>query len=170
MKVSISEAARRAGVKRTTIYRKVEAGKLSKEIDDDGNPVIDLSELCRVYPSADTDSQVQQRTTRAGGGRADSSALQELVTALKADKARLTQENDRLIHDLERARLDARNDLEREREEKSRLLGMLETAQHQLADLRKPEPEPIATPAPVDAALPPATQRRGFFGRLLRAS
>jgi uncharacterized membrane protein YccC len=103
-----------------------------------------------------------------GGERAASGALQELVETLKADKARLTQENDRLIHELERVRLDARNDLEREREEKSRLLGMLETAQRQLADLRKPEPESIVAPA--DAAPSPAPPRRGFFGRLVRAS
>lgn len=52
MKLSISEAARRAGVTRVTIYKKLKAGELSKEAGEDGTPVIDLSELARLYPQA----------------------------------------------------------------------------------------------------------------------
>ena len=50
-KVSITEAAQLAGKDRTTIHRHIKKGKLSKGTDEEGNPVIDTSELERVYGS-----------------------------------------------------------------------------------------------------------------------
>lgn len=50
-KVSISEAARMAGIARSTLYRAyIDAGKVSIEKDILGKPVIDVSELVRVFP------------------------------------------------------------------------------------------------------------------------
>jgi transposase-like protein len=48
--LSISEAARAAGVDRATLYRHVKAGKLSLTRDEKGRRVVDASELCRVFP------------------------------------------------------------------------------------------------------------------------
>lgn len=51
-KFTVSDAASRAGVERTTIYRKVHKGEISAEIDAHGVKVIDAAELLRVYPQA----------------------------------------------------------------------------------------------------------------------
>ncbi|WP_299011864.1 hypothetical protein [uncultured Shewanella sp.] len=48
-KVNLSQASKLVGKNRTTIWRHIKAGKLSCEKDRGGNPVIDTSELLRVY-------------------------------------------------------------------------------------------------------------------------
>jgi hypothetical protein len=153
MKLSISEAARRAGVGRTGIYRKINAGKLSKETGEDGSPVIDLAELARLFPHAVSDPGHKPDTGRTPDKNTETATLRELVAVLKGDKERLTME-------LERARIDGRADVERERAERERLLAMLETAQRQLSDLRdRPKEQPAPSPAP----------RRNWFARLVGA-
>lgn len=48
--VSISEAARLAGVSRSTLYRVyIKSGKISVSQNDRGQPVIDVAELLRVF-------------------------------------------------------------------------------------------------------------------------
>ncbi|MCV2508826.1 MAG: hypothetical protein N4Q32_00080 [Neisseriaceae bacterium] len=49
--VTITEASKLAGKSRRTIQRHIDAGKLSKTIDEQGNPKIDTSEILRVYGS-----------------------------------------------------------------------------------------------------------------------
>lgn len=49
MKYSISEAARIAGVTRKTLYKHIDKKPISTEQDVNGRPVIDASELMRVY-------------------------------------------------------------------------------------------------------------------------
>lgn len=49
-KISISEASRLTGKNRSTLHRHIKSGKLSKIMDGD-TPVLDTSELVRVYPS-----------------------------------------------------------------------------------------------------------------------
>lgn len=49
MKYSISEAARVAGVTRKTFYKHIDKKPISFEEDDNGNKLIDASELIRVY-------------------------------------------------------------------------------------------------------------------------
>ena len=48
-KVNLSQAAKIVGKNRTTIWRHINAGKLSYERDRDGMPHVDTSELIRVY-------------------------------------------------------------------------------------------------------------------------
>lgn len=48
-KVNLSKAAILVGKNRTTIWRHVNSGKVSIERDRDGNPMVDTSELIRVY-------------------------------------------------------------------------------------------------------------------------
>lgn len=47
--VTISEAARRVGIARSTLLRHIKSGKVSKVIGKDGKPSLDTSELLRVY-------------------------------------------------------------------------------------------------------------------------
>lgn len=63
-KVSISEAARLAGKPRSTIHRHINQGKISKEKNGLGNPVIDVAELERVYGSF---KEVNTKQTEAKG-------------------------------------------------------------------------------------------------------
>ena len=144
MKLSISAAARRAGVDRQILYRKMEKGELSKEVGADGKPVIDLAELVRIYPSA---VHEPAKTTKTALSRDNSAILHDLVTALKHDKARLEVE-------VSQARAALKEAGEREREERLRLVGLLEKLQHQITDQREKERE-------TTAELPP---RRRWFG------
>lgn len=47
--ITISEAARRVGIARSTLLRHIKNGKVSKVIGKDGKPSLDTSELLRVY-------------------------------------------------------------------------------------------------------------------------
>lgn len=51
MILSVSEAARRVGVSRPTLYKMRDKGKISMTIGSDGKPGIDPSELYRVFPN-----------------------------------------------------------------------------------------------------------------------
>lgn len=48
-KVNLSKAALLVEKNRTTIWRHIKQGKVSIERDRDGNPLVDTSELLRVY-------------------------------------------------------------------------------------------------------------------------
>lgn len=54
MQVSISKAHKMTGVARSTIYKDIEEGKLSVELDLRGKKLLNISELNRVYGSVDT--------------------------------------------------------------------------------------------------------------------
>lgn len=80
-KVSVSEAARLAGVSRVTMQRHIKKGKVSKSEDEDGNPVVDTSELLRVYGELKTgDTPVKQ---------SESSTLLQDEAATKSDDTAL---------------------------------------------------------------------------------
>lgn len=96
MKLSISEAARRAGINRTTLHRRIGKGDISKEIGDDGKPVIDLSELARLYPAAvkgpeqaQHGAQHQSEQFEAGGLLRENNLLRETVDDLRKERDRL---------------------------------------------------------------------------------
>lgn len=84
-KVSISEAARLAGKPRSTIHRHINQGKISKEKNGLGNPVLDVSELERVYgPLKEADTK---RTVAKGHSEADitTSADREELAVLRRE-------------------------------------------------------------------------------------
>lgn len=126
--VSISEAARRAGVSRITMHRAISKGAISKEIGNDGKPAIRLSELARAYPNADVAPdggkiQAQQPVaatetlsqrhldtgTGAGGLQAQIALLQEALTDARQqrDKAQEALEQERQERLKQAERLDA---------------------------------------------------------------
>lgn len=59
-KLNLSQAAKIVGRNRTTIWRHVNAGRLSIERDRDGNPLVDTSELLRVYGELKLDATIEQ--------------------------------------------------------------------------------------------------------------
>ena len=122
-KFSISDAAKRAKVERTTLYRKLNKGDISAEIDAHGNKVIDASELLRVYPDAtvidNPTTSVQQMHTVETQQNATADAtmavllreaemreekiedMKRRIEALEADKTDLRSERDRLLKVIE---------------------------------------------------------------------
>jgi transposase-like protein len=101
VKLSISEAARRAGVERPTLYRKLKSGALSKGIGDDGKPCIDLSELARLYPHVTNSHDTPKPVRMDSLLQAELQAAQFRILDLEADKADLRAERDRLLQVLE---------------------------------------------------------------------
>lgn len=139
-KHSISEAAKLTGKARSTLHRHLKEGKISKEIDADGQPVIDTAELVRAYgllqgqDSSDTVSIGQQATSQKD------SPLQAKIEAM------MEAQIDQLRADLD----DARKERDDWKAQAHRLSGLL-------SDQR-----PIATAAPVPAQQqenPPAALR-----------
>lgn len=140
-KISISEAARLTGKPRSTIHRHLDNGKLVKEQDGQGRPVIDVAELERVYGSLRRPDMRQNGATRQSAtperDSVDRTSLVE-IEALKRENDLLRDERDDL-----RRRLDA------EGEERRRVTAIL-------TDQRRPDPVPVASEKPGE-------------GRLLRA-
>lgn len=67
-KLNLSQAAKAVGKNRVTLWRHINTGKLSAERDRDGNPLVDTSELIRVYgeikqPATPRNTKKQHYTT-----------------------------------------------------------------------------------------------------------
>ena len=126
-KHSITEAAKLTGKARSTLHRHLKDGRLSKELDADGQPVIDTAELVRVYGplqgqgSSDTVSIGQHATPQ------NNQPLQARIEAM------MEAQIDQLRADLD----DARKERDDWKTQAQRLSGLL-------SDQR-----PIATAAPV---------------------
>jgi hypothetical protein len=116
-KISISEASRRTGKPRSTLHRHIKTGKLSKEFDELGNPVIDMSELERAYgPLLSPDMKHDGATLQSAPGNQTvlDIEVQIELEVLRRENALLRDERDDL-----RRRLDA------EAEERRRLTALL---------------------------------------------
>lgn len=120
-KVTISEAAQRGFASRPTIYRAIKTGSLSAE-KKDGQTLIDVSELLRVY--GEPSQKLQENETPASVQTVTDDVNREME-ALRAQVKEL--------HDL----LDRERELAaRERQNADRLLGLLETSTKQITDQR----------------------------------
>ena len=129
-KLTQAQAARAAGVSRTTIWRAIKDGQLSYERVDGKNVLIDASELLRVYPQADLQRTDERSANDAPNARehdethassAEIRVLRELVEELRSDKGRLQTE------------------LDRAGDERRKLLEMLEVKDRLLTDQREKE-------------------------------
>ena len=124
--LNISAAARTAGVSRTTIQKAIKAGKLSATTNAVGNRVIDLSELLRVYgplqpiPQGVTVPTKQQTAGAFDGQVASQTALIEVLH----EQLRLALEREQQTR-------------EQAREDKARLLTLLEIEQQARRDLEQ---------------------------------
>lgn len=139
-KLNISQAAKRVGVSRQTFYRHIEKKGISTSQDADGNPVVDTSELLRVYgelqgPDDKRNAPPRQRATLSNDN--SDRALQAEVDTLRREKLETLQ-----------ARLD---EVAAERDE------WREQAQR-LARLLVDQREAPPAPAPVEASDTPPGQ------------
>ena len=94
MKYTVSEAAKIVGATRQTIYRHIDSKPLSIEKDENGNQLIDASELMRVYGNNinfdaldDTteDDTVNNNVTRGDGAPVTSVEDKIEIARLKAE-------------------------------------------------------------------------------------
>ena len=113
-KVTITEAARLAGISRQHLYRGfINTGKISV-IKDNDKSVIEISELLRVFPDAKTvttysDTTPHHETIRNDNVTSDNS---ELVTMLKTQLAEAKEREEWLKQQIDELRHQQNNLLE----------------------------------------------------------
>src|SRR5579859_3496748 len=108
--LTLQQAATQVGKSRSTIWRAVKSGRISAHKQEDGDFLVDASELLRVYPpvvhetSHDThhetsrnDSEINLLRLELTQARELLTAKNEQVAALQADKADLRAERDKLL-------------------------------------------------------------------------
>jgi hypothetical protein len=131
MRLSLRDAAKHAGVSKTTILRAIKSGRLSAPRNEDGGYSIDPAELFRVYPQGGTGDQMDRNgtgtkdqdapplgpeagppwttwtawTDRTTALEAEIAALKELVRRLDLDKEDLKSERDAWKQQAERLAL-----------------------------------------------------------------
>lgn len=88
--LSISDAARLAGVDRRTIQRQIKRGVLSAVNTLNGQHGVDAAELARVYP----DLQPPQAAPQGGGQSAEVVALEREVQSLRQQLDEVRQDRD----------------------------------------------------------------------------
>jgi hypothetical protein len=139
-KISISEAARLTGKNRTTLHRHIKSGKLSKFLDNDNAPLLDTSELMRVYPTFKAPVAAQQVA-----GVLQSNSKQQLATGdataeIELLKLKLQHAEEKIA--IEEGRRHESERREREaKEEVNRLLNIVEKHTYLLA--AAPEQESV---------------------------
>ncbi len=128
MKVSISKAATMAGVTRATFYRHIEKKGISVDKDSAGNPMIDVSELIRVYgDKVRTPEQVEKEKSRqpAKPARENDSELRIEVEVLRERLRNVenerTRERDQLCSQIDLLK----KSLEKAQEQAGKLTAMI---------------------------------------------
>ena len=112
--LTITEAAKAAGISRPTLYRRIKSGQLSMARQPDGTKGIDSSELMRVFGALQTDTDHTVKNEH-----------HEIEDVLHERIKGLERENELLQHNNEFLRIQ----LADEKNEKNRLLGLLEQRQ-----------------------------------------
>lgn len=137
-KVSLSEAARLTGKARVTIHRHIDKGKLTKELDGTGSPVLDVAELERVYGTLKLPSMSQSVSQIQREMENNDNLLQRELEILREERERERNQFITQIDDL-RHRLDAEAEARRiEGEERRKLTALLTDQRERPA----PAPEP----------------------------
>ena len=90
--LSLSEAAKTAGVSKSTIWRACKAGRVSFKRTDTGEFQIDAAELHRVFPFHATGENGKMNHHATRRGTDDTAILEARITALK-DMAELMREH-----------------------------------------------------------------------------
>ena len=153
MLLTVTEAAEAAGVSRSTLYRAIEAGELTRTPDKR----VDVAELVRVYgelrtpveaAAATSGTEAPARPAGESGEPASHAAwLQDLVETQNATIARLHAQLEAAAADLREA------DVRAERRE--------ETWMRQLDRMT------ALLPAPAEPPVEPEPPPRGFWSRLI---
>lgn len=99
--LSLGEAARQAGVAKTTIHRAIKSGKISAQKKDDGSYSIDPAELFRAFPAPTSIETVPMERSatppQTSGLDREVSLLRERIEDLKADRDAWRAQAERLL-------------------------------------------------------------------------
>ncbi len=145
--ISMSEASRRWVIGRTNLYRAVKKGRLNLSTRADGSRGIDTSELVRVFgePSERTTANMSGLSGEQVEGQ-EADDREHLRTLVQDDREQARTFSPGRLLQAQVDQLTAQ--LEQSQQEKTRLLGMLETEQQARRELEtKLLPAPIK-PAP----------------------
>lgn len=101
-KYSISAASRIIGKSRATVSRHIKAGKLSSELDNNGNKLVEASELIRVYGD---DCKFECEEKRGGSitTKRSESVPDESLAAMRSMQEQLTRQYVSQIDHLQQA-------------------------------------------------------------------
>ncbi len=147
-KLNISEAARATDKPRSTIQRNIKKGVLSAEKDATGRTVIDVSELQRVFGNLDMDA--------VANGAEQTEAKEQSATGQNgAEMELLRLKLEYTERERDEAQRRERDQANQHRDERDRLLSIIETQTSQIKALA----------APAESAKEP-TPKRGFWQRL----
>ena len=130
-KLNISEAHRATGKPRSTIQRNIKKGVLSAEKDATGRTVIDVSELQRVFGNLDMDA-VASGAEQTEAKEQPATGQNEVEIELLRIKLEYTE------RERDEAQRRERDQTQQYREERDRLLSIIETQTTQIKELASP--------------------------------
>ena len=131
MRLSLNQAAKHAGIAKSTLSKAIKTGKLSAEKDQNGRYRIEPSELYRVYPKTGHENQENPDTNTSG--TPNEKLLLEKIDFL--EKALLSTQDER-----ERERQQLTDQVEFLREALTKEQAQSETFSRILSDLRNEKP------------------------------
>lgn len=133
-KLTAAQALKTIEVSKATLYRDINSGKVSCEIDNKGRKVIDTSELIRVYGELKT-PKTQETVSRNGSMKPQETG--ETVSLLKQKIGFLESQ----LEDSKKREDDLQQQRERLYQERDKLLGIVENQQIQLLEDKREKPE-----------------------------
>ncbi len=142
-KLNLTQAAKAAGIARGTLYKHIQEGKISCQLDDKGKRVIDTSELMRVY------GEINQPET--AHERSEDRPIEQKETQEETEVVEVLRER---IGDLEKQVEDMRQDKEASNKRESELIDIVK--QQQTLLLPSGDMEKAGK----------GTKKAGFLGRL----
>jgi predicted site-specific integrase-resolvase len=124
-KLNISQAAKAAGIARGTLYNHIHQGKISYELDQKGDKVIDTSELLRVYGELKTNEASNEQSEMRSNEQHDTLEITGIAQVLKQRINDLEQQ----IEDLRKDKEDLQQDKDYNRKREEELLSIIKQQQ-----------------------------------------
>jgi len=174
MNFTLADAAKRAGISRSSIYRLIDEGKLSATTDRRGKKVVELSELLRVFGSVQEDTEedkTQENKKHKPGnvsripGKTGQDTLFSTVQEMEHLRMQLQLKDmelrlkDKELELANERMQDLRQTTAQANQEKEKLLNIIER-QTLLLAAPKASKAPVARPKPVPAKKPTPTAKK----------
>ena len=102
--INLTQAAKLTGKNRSTIWRHIKRGKLSSRKNHDGKPMVDTSELIRVYGSIKEIATPQKKELQYHATPPQDNLIQGLISEIKKlreEQSELKEQLKTLTHRLE---------------------------------------------------------------------
>lgn len=149
--LTVSDAAKKVGVSRQTIFKQIKAGKLSATLSHDGTKQVDVSELLRVYGRLLSPDEVAKKVVHRAQQSSPELATAALQLELERAKMQL-QMKDFELHQMRERVAELKTREQQANEERLRVFGLLEQQTRLLAapvpakTSARPKPKAIAKP------------------------